>query len=128
MIRLVFAALAGSVMIAGCSASSADANLRRASSRGRYSGVCIGGPKVSAECFLNDQVTERLGVNDCVSVTYASESRELGPYRAKEVLAAPRDSHPLVCAGALPADTAAASWTLPPGKKSVRPRISLRCS
>lgn len=118
MIRLMLAALAGSVMMAGCTASGAQTRTYVGQvTEVDTSGVCIGGPKASGECFVKDEVTERLRVNDCVSVTYALESRERGPYRAEKVLAADRDSHPLECPGALPADTAAASWSLAPGQQ-----------
>src|SRR5918994_4687756 len=114
MVRLLVAALVGSVMIAGCTRSGAQTRT--------YVGqvievdahtVCIGGPAASGECFVKDQVTERLRVNDCVSVTYAPEPPELGPYRAKRVSAA----DVLLGCGASPGDTADASWTLAPGQE-----------
>ena len=98
MVRLLCAALAGSVMIAGCTRSSAETRtyVGQVTEVGT-SGVCIGGPEASGECFLKDQLTERLLVNDCVSVTYTPGPRRLGPSRATKVSAAHRDSHPLDC-------------------------------
>lgn len=98
MTRLLLAALAGSLVLAGCARS--DAQTRT------YVGqvtevdthtVCIGGPEASGECFVKDQVTERLRVGDCVSVTYAPEPPEPGPYRAKKVSAVDVDSHRSEC-------------------------------
>ena len=115
MTRLLVAALVGSVMIAGCTRSGAQTRT--------YVGpvtevdthtVCIGGPEASGECFVKDQVTERLRVNDCVSVTYAPEPRRLRPYRAQRVSAA---AVLLGGCGALPGETADASWTLAPGQE-----------
>ena len=86
MVRLLCVALAGSVMIAGCTRSGAE----RRTYVGQVtevdvSGVCIGGPAASGECFVRVQVTERLRVNDCVSVTYTPDARSLAPSRATTV-------------------------------------------
>ena len=61
--------------------------------------VCIGGPEADGECFVKDPVTQRLRVDDCVSVTYAPTSREGGPYRATKVSGEAVDSHPDECPG-----------------------------
>jgi hypothetical protein len=34
------------------------------------SGVCVGGPEASGECFVRDRLTRDLHVSDCVRVTY----------------------------------------------------------
>lgn len=98
MVRLLCAALAGSVMIAGCTRSGAETRTYVGQvTEVDASDVCIGGPEASGECFVKDQVTERLAVTDCVSVTYTPRAEKLGPARAIKVAAADRDSHPLEC-------------------------------
>src|SRR5918993_2693275 len=113
MVRLLVAALVGSVMIAGCTRSGAQTRtyVGQVTEVDAHT-VCIGGPAASGECFVKDQVTERLRVNDCVSVTYAPEPPELGR-TAKRVSAA----DVLLGCGASPGDTADASWTLAPGQE-----------
>ena len=115
MIRMLLAALAASVMIAGCTRAGAETRtyVGPVTEVDTHS-VCIGGPEASGECFVKDQVTEHLHVNDCVSVTYAPEPRRLRPYRAKRVAAA---DVLLGGCGALPGDTADASWTLAAGQE-----------
>lgn len=100
MVRLLCAALAGSVMIAGCTGSDTETRTYVGQvTEIDASGVCIGGPEASGECFVKDRVTERLRVNDRVSVTYIPDSGKLGPSRATEVSAADRELHPLDCPG-----------------------------
>lgn len=99
MVRLLLAALAGSVLVAGCARSAAETRT--------YVGqvtevegdtVCVGGPEASGECFVKDQVTERLRLKDCVTVTYSMETPDPpGPYRATKILPADPDSHRTEC-------------------------------
>jgi nitrous oxide reductase accessory protein NosL len=98
MNRLLLAALVGSVMITGCARADAETRTYVGQVTEVDAGtVCVGGPEASGECFVKDQVTERLRLNDCVSVTYAPEPPQQGPYRAKEVAAADVASHPSEC-------------------------------
>ena len=100
MVRLLCAALAGWVMIAGCTRSGAETRTYVGQvTEVDDSGVCIGGPEAWGQCFVTDQVTERLRVNDCVRVTYAPDPKRLGPSRATKVSAVDRDAHPLECPG-----------------------------
>ena len=98
MVRLLCAALAGSVMIAGCTRPDAETRT--------YVGqvtevdantVCVGAPEAKGECFVKDQVTERLHLKDCVSVTYTPEPENVAPSRATTVVAADRASHQAEC-------------------------------
>ncbi len=100
MVRLLCAALAISVMIAGCARTPVEVRTFVGPvTEVDASGVCIGGPEASGECFVKDQVTGRLRVNDCVSVTYAPDPGKLGASRAIKVSPADRDSHPSECPG-----------------------------
>ena len=98
MVRLLWAVLAGSVMVAGCA--------RHGEETRTYVGqvtevhartVCVGAPEAKGECFIKDQVTERLRVKDCVSVTYTPEPGGVTPSRAEKVVAADRASHQVEC-------------------------------
>lgn len=47
-------------------------------------GVCIGGPEASGECFVEDRLTRDLHVGDCVRVTYLLRDSS-GPSTATKV-------------------------------------------
>lgn len=98
MVRILSAVLAGAVILAGCARPGAETRT--------YVGqvtevdartVCVGAPEAKGECFIKDQVTERLSVKDCVSVTYTPEPGNVAPSRAHKVGAADRASHQVEC-------------------------------
>src|SRR5918993_2589158 len=98
MVRLLVAALVGSVMIAGCTRSGTQTRtyVGQVTEVDTHT-VCIGGPEASGECFIKDQITERLRVNDCVSVTYTPEPGNVALSRANKVVAAEPASHQVEC-------------------------------
>jgi nitrous oxide reductase accessory protein NosL len=98
MVRILSAVLAGSVILAGCARPGAETRT--------YVGqvtevdaltVCVGAPEAKGECFIKDQVTERLSMKDCVSVTYTPEPGNVASSRANKVVATDRASHQVEC-------------------------------
>jgi len=98
MVRVLCAVLVGSVMVAGCARPGADTRTYVGQVTEVHAAtVCVGAPEAKGECFIKDQVTERLRVKDCVSVTYTPEPGKVEPSRAMKVLAADRASHEVEC-------------------------------
>jgi hypothetical protein len=98
MVRLLWAVLAGSVILAGCARPDAETRTFVGQVTEVYARtICVGAPEAKGECFIKDQVTERLRVKDCVSVMYTPEPGDMGPSRANKVVAADRASHQVEC-------------------------------
>ena len=98
MVRLLWAVLAGSVMVAGCARPGAETRTYIGQVTEVHARtVCVGAPEAKGECVIKDQVTERLRMKDCVTVTYTPEPGNVTPSRAKKVVAANRASHQVEC-------------------------------
>lgn len=98
MVRLLWAVLAGSVMVAGCARPGAEPRTYVGQVTEVHARtVCVGAPEAKGECFIKDRVTERLRVKDCVSITYTPEPGKVAPSLAKKVVAADRASHQVEC-------------------------------
>ncbi len=98
MVRLLWAVFAGSVMVAGCARPGAETRTYVGQvTEVEANTVCVGAPEAKGECFIKDQVTERLRVKDCVSVTYTPDPGNVAPSRATNVVAADRSSHQVEC-------------------------------